>query len=168
MTAMVRLLMDDMSQMFAWGVLLAFGGLIALVVLTVVIILMRLLSAMSTRLVPVAAVVEEPQGPLTEAAKWMAPQLDLRPRQYRYEVGGKTYVGTLATLQPGQDERRAAERALSAHNIGDTITVFYDRDHPNRSVMDGRAPTVPAWVRRALVASVVVAFVGVVILFVSG
>ncbi len=159
--------MDGTSQMFDWGAFLAAIGLAALGVLSVVRILLGQLGMMSARLVQTTAVVEDMEGPLAEAAKRLTGRADMRPLQYRYQVDGHAYVGSLATLQPGPAARRAAEAGLAVHNPGDTIAVFYDRRYPSRSVIDGRAPAAPAWARFGWLPAAAALVIGVVMMVVG-
>jgi len=94
----------------------------------------------------------------------LAGRRDALPFQYCYEVDGRSHAGTLATLQSGAAARRAAAAALAAQRPGDTITVFYDRDHPSRSVIDGRAPAVLVWARFGWPVSLVVLVAGIVMM----
>ncbi len=156
--------MNGTSQTFDWGVFLTCIGIAALLVLAILTVLLRRLGAMSARLVQTTAVVEVMEGPLAEAAEQLTGLAGMRPLQYRYQVAGQSFVGSLATLQPGAADRSAAEAGFAVHRPGDIVTVFYDRSHPSRSVIDGRAPAVPAWVRHGWLPAAAALLIGIVMM----
>jgi hypothetical protein len=159
--------MTGTSELFDWGVFLASIGAAALILLAVVRLLLRQVTAMSRRLVQTNAVVEPMEGPLVDLATRVAGQANMHPLQYRYQVAGQSYTGSLVTLDSAPAARLAAEAKFAMHQPGDTITVFYDRDHPSRSVLDASGTGIPGWARFGWVPALAVLVVGIVMAIVG-
>ncbi|MEO0413887.1 MAG: DUF3592 domain-containing protein [Verrucomicrobiota bacterium] len=56
---------------------------------------------------------------------------------YRYQVGDEAFTGNRVTYEPlsRSSSRVRAERVISAFTEGQTVTVFYDPDAPEKSVL---------------------------------
>lgn len=155
--------MDKLTPAFEWGVFLFCVGAIALIVLTVIRILIGKLVRMARRLQPTMGTVREDDRAVAGMVGQVMGPAFRAPFRFDYEVAGKRYTGSLTTLQVDNAAKVAASAALAARHPGETITVYYDRDHPARSVMVNVPPTVPAWVRIGLVVVAVVAVAGLVL-----
>lgn len=155
---------DPVSQTFAWGAFLFLVAVVALVVLVAVALAVRRLIAMAARLQPVTATVRTEEGVLADVARRVGGSRYRVPYRYEYEVAGNRYSGSLPTLLIDRRSKAAALAALAAHQPGDAVTVYFDRDHPARSVFDNRSPVVPAWCRFGVWIAAAVALGGLVLM----
>jgi hypothetical protein len=58
--------------------------------------------------------------------------------EYTYEVGGRSYTGTMIShdYQASFSELAEAQAALGRYPPGASVSVFYDADDPERAVLD--------------------------------
>jgi len=150
-----------MSTTFPWGVFLFCLGLLAAVICSIILFLLRQLAAMVTRLVPVTAIVREDESLVADIARRVGGPSVPIPFRYEYKVAGRSYRGWQLSLQRNTAGEAAARAALAARQPGDTITVYYDRDHPARAVVSNETPAAPLWVRIGLAAGILALVAGV-------
>lgn len=100
-----------------------------------------------------------------EEASWYEPRVN-----YTYTIAGREYAGARISFGRMQfSSKKKADAVIAKYPAGATVSIAYDPQDPQNSVLDRatRPPAVSFWTGFAGVMTVIVALLGVGMLFLS-